>query len=181
MQIQINSLKKKLLDDNFYKGKNLFYNKCNNYHYARVATFGRLFNILVIGLEIFNPSVLQVDSNKTWNYSTKERIKLKIIKDCVFMGTKMFEERKEEFLTTTVKSSPPYIKCFYISQQSFAAFIKEILIPLLKLVKDANDYNWKKISGKKGYWRDYDETVGFKTNQEIYINPLNSEKMIKLS
>ena len=181
MHIQLNSLKKKLLDDNFYKGKNLFYNKCNNYHYSRVATFGRLFNILVIGLEIFTPSALQVNSNKTWNYSTRERIKLKIIKDCVFMGTKMFEERKEEFLTTTVKSSPPYIKCFYISQQSLDTFIKEILIPLLKLVENANDYNWNLIDGKKGFWREYDKATGFKLDEEIYINPLNDKKMIKLS
>jgi hypothetical protein len=182
MRVQFNTIKNKLLYDNFYAGKNLFYNRCNYYYYSRIATFGRLFDILVLGLDLFKPELLQVNSTKIWGETTiKERKKIKIIQDCVFMGTRMIEERNEEFLNAEVKSKPPYMKCFYISQKSLDTFISDILMPLLKLVENVNDYNWKTISGKKGYWREYDETVGFKANQEIYIDPVNSKKMIKLS
>jgi len=182
MRVQFNTLKNKLLYDNFYAGKTLFYKRCNYYYYSRVDTFGRLFDILVIGLGIFKPSLLQTDHSKTWIDTTiRERKKIKIIQECVLMGRAMIEERKEEFLTAETIAKPPYMKCFFISQKSLDVFIEDILMPLLQLVENVNDYNWKTIGGKKGYWREYDETVGFKANQEIYIDPVNSKKMIKLS
>ena len=55
MRVQFNTIKNKLLYDNFYAGKNLFYNRCNYYYYSRIATFGRLFDILVLGLGLFKP------------------------------------------------------------------------------------------------------------------------------
>ena len=79
MRVQFNTLKNKLLYDNFYAGKTLFYKRCNYYYYSRVDTFGRLFDILVIGLGIFKPSLLQTDHSKTWIDTTiKERKKIKI-------------------------------------------------------------------------------------------------------
>ena len=181
MRVQFNTLKNKLLCDNFYAGKTLFYNK-TDFYYSRVSTFDRLFNILVIGLGLFKPSLLQTEGSKTWIDTTiRERRKIKIIQECISMGRTMIEERKEEFLTDETIAKPPYMKCFFISQKSLDAFISDILMPLLRLVENVNDYNWKPISGKKGYWREYDETVSFKANQEIYINPLNDKKMIKLS
>ena len=114
--------------------KHLFYKRCNYYYYSRVDTFGRLFDILVIGLGIFKPSLLQTDHSKTWIDTTiKERKKIKIIQDCVFMGTRMIEERKEEFLTAEAIAKPPYMKCFFISQKSLDAFIADILMPLLQI------------------------------------------------
>ena len=61
------------------------------------------------------------------------------------------DERKDEFFQAEVSCSPPYMKCFYIAQNSIEAFITEILIPLLTLVYNVKDYKWRKINGKKGF------------------------------
>ena len=50
------------------------------------------------------------------------------------------DERKDEFFQAEVSCSPPYMKCFYIAQNSIEAFITEILIPLLTLVYNVKDY-----------------------------------------
>ena len=41
------------------------------------------------------------------------------------------------------------MKCFFISQKSLDVFIEDILMPLLQLVENVNDYNWKRVSTKK--------------------------------
>ena len=181
MRIQCNTLKNKLLFDRFYAGKTLFYKKCNNYYYARVSSFDRLFDILVIGLGIFKPELTQTSENMWDNTREKERRKIKIIQDCVFMGKQMLNERKNEFFQAEVNCSPPYMKCFYITQKSIEVFITEILLPMLTLVYNASDYKWKKINGKKGFWRDYNNSEQFPNSGEICIDQNTQRQIIKLS
>jgi hypothetical protein len=181
MKTQFSSVKNKLLFDRFYTGKTLFYKKCNNYYYARVGTFDRLFDIIVIGLGIFQPALMQGSENTWDNVRMKERKKLKIIRDCIWMGKEMIRERETDFFKAEVKADPPYMKCFYISQKEFDNFITDIVMPLLKLVETAGDYKWKKLEGKKGFWRDFTELEHFCTNEEIHIDPFTQKKMIKLS
>ena len=180
MRIQYNTIKNKLLFDRFYAGKTLFYKKCNNYYYARVSSFDRLFDLLVIGLGIFRPELTQAQENTWSNSREKERHKIKIIQDCVFMGKQMLDERKDEFFQAEVNCSPPYMKSFYIAQNSIEPFIVEILIPLLTLVNNAKDYKWRKISGKKGFWRDYNPDQ-IHNHEEICIDQNTQTQIIKLS
>ena len=76
--------------------------------------------------------------------------------------------------------SPPYMKCFYIAQNSIEAFITEILIPLLTLVYNVKDYKWRKINGKKGFWRDYNPEQ-FHNHEEICIDQNTQTQIIKLT
>ena len=183
MIIQQGTLKSKLFFDEFYNNKTIFYKKCDHYYYSRVKTFGRLFDILVIELGIFKPELTQVPKN-IWNDSCQnERLKMKIIRDSIWMGLDMLNERADEFFNLKeVKPELPLMPCFYITQKSIDAFINEILIPLLKLVETGNDYNWKKIQGKMGYWCELTDYKDICNNDSIlYVDENTGKKLIKLS
>ena len=176
MNHHLNSIKYKLLVDPFYNKKTIFYKKCDLYYYSRIASFTRLFELLVIGLKVFNPKLLQkTDYFVPKDVMKKERKKIGIIKQCARMGEQLIQENYDFFCKEESAIHMPYKKCFHITQKAFEPFIKIILTPLLKLVDRCDQYNWIKVPNKKGIWRELNNEH---SNCEIFN--IRGKNMIRL-
>jgi hypothetical protein len=155
MHFQYNTIAYKLLVDQFYNKKTIFYKKCDLYYYCQLKSFAQLFELLTIELKVFNPKLLQkTDYFIPKDAMKKERNKIKIIKQCAKMGEQLIKENYDFFCKEESVINMSYKKNFHITQKALEPFIKMILTPLLKLVDRCEQYNWIKVPNKKGFWRE---------------------------
>ena len=156
------------LNDNSYES--LFFSPDVDFFYSRQSNFRKIFEILVLKLGIVQPEILQ-SINTIWRdidneERESERNKLEIIERAIKMGEYLIEENRNILFKSKKAPNFTLSKFFHISQEGKEFFIKQILLPLLRIVWDINTAIWTRMPRKKGLWR---ELKDFKRFLEMKI------------
>lgn len=179
MRIKANNIVDILLSKKSPTKQPYFLSHNMEYFNTKIPNFRRLMLILVIDLDILNPELLQ-DTRDSINRDM-ERKKIQRLENAIKMGLQELKGDADLYFRGK-KPVPELLGCyFYVTKRSFNSFITNIITPLLNMVKCDSEYEWEKMKGKRGFWRELKEDETMPIGSEVSLNLTTGLKMIKLS
>ena len=161
--------------------ESLFFSNDKFFYYTRAINFRKIFQTLVLKLDIIRPKLLQSTTLAIpWRDTQQERNKLEIMEKAAMMGEVLLRKNKNKLFKAKKLPNQNLSRYFHISCESKELFIREILLPLLKLVQRVDNNKWKWIESKKGFWRDLTENETMPVGGEVSLNLTTGQRMIKL-
>ena len=166
-------------DTRSLKNNKLFFSIEDGYWYTHCTSFRRIFVDTVFNLEIIRPQLLQEEG---LSYESKhvEREKIEVMERVITMAPLLLKDHKDVLFKGKRAPSRSLTDYFYIWGEAEGVFIKEIMMPMLRLVASRNKRKWVRLNGKKGFWREMDEFETMGICGEVSMNLTTGKKMLRL-
>ena len=161
------------------KKESLFFSNDEFFYYTRAISFRKIFQELVLTLDIINPKALQTQM-AVWRNKEQERNKITTMEKAIQMGEMLLIKNKKKLFAAKRSPNQNLGRFFHISCDSKDLFFKEIMLPLLRLVQASDDNKWEWIESKQGFWRDLTDTESVPVGSEVSLNLTTGRKMLKL-
>ena len=165
-------------DEKTMRHEAAFFSRNDVYYYTRFNSFRTIFQDLVFKLKIIRPELLQ--SNRTFLDPKRERKKIDVMERAIKMSDTLLEDYKKELFIDKMPPLPALSPYFYIRREAKELFIREILMPLLKLINNTDTNTWVRLQGKKGLWREMAVNEMMPIGGEISMNLTTGIKMLRL-
>jgi len=166
--------------DNSEKKDKTFFCMHDEYYYTRYTGFRTLFQDLIFRMKIIKPAILQSMGKYHLNEQQRERRKIIIMDRASRMGEIIISENKEILFNGKGKVNQGLKKYFFIQKKAKDFFIKNILIPLMTLIKEVDEREWVKLPNKDGFWREMGENEFMSVGSEVSMNFTTRKKMLRL-
>ena len=160
--------------------KKLFYNNNTEYYNSSETNFKRILEKIVLETGVINMELLQKCRKANEASQKKERNKITVFNKMYKIGIELLNEEKDKYFIGNTPIMSSLKDRFYIKKKAAKNFIDEILIPLIRVIDNGVDYEWKKLENKKGYWRELNENETVPVGSEVSMNFTTNKNMIKL-
>ena len=166
-------------DKNNFRNETLFFLHDPNFYYTRLPNFRKVFQTLVLKLNIIRPKLLQ--SEKTiWGNAKNERKKIDVMEKAIKLGEFLIRENRDKLFKSKTQPNKALAHFFHINVESSEYFTNEILYPLLRLVDTIDDNKWERLPNKRGFWRELQNEEPMPVGGEVSLNLTTGKKMLKL-
>ena len=159
--------------------ESFFFSNDTFFYYTRAISFRKIFQELVLTLDIINPKALQ-SQTAVWRNQDQERNKITTMEKAIKMGEILLIKNKKKLFKAKRSPNQNLSRFFHISCDSKDLFFKEIMLPLLRLVQASDNNKWEWIESKQGFWRDLTDTESMPVGTEVSLNLTTGRKMLKL-
>ena len=109
-----------------------------------------------------------------------EREKIEVMERVIKMAPLLLKDYKDVLFKGKRAPSQSLTDYFYIWGEAEGVFIKEIMLPMLRLVASRDKRKWVRLNGKKGFWREMDEFETMGIGGEVSMNLTTGKKMLRL-
>ena len=166
-------------DTSSLKNNKLFFSISDGYWYTRCTSFRRIFQDTVFNLQIIRPQLLQ-ERGMPYESKHAEREKIEVMERVIKMAPLLLKDYKDVLFKGKRAPSQSLADYFYIWGEAEGVFIKEIMLPMLRLVASRDKRKWVRLNGKKGFWREMDEFETMGIGGEVSMNLTTGKKMLRL-